>query len=218
MKKFIFILILLGAVGSSVVIYLGVKNGFNFDTGIQTSTELTELDPNIAEINDILSDVVVDDQILFEEPVIEEQPVTTRLPVMSNLKSAKLFENPFIRFSYPGYIEFKNETLNFIEIFQDEASIGTINIYADPEDLSLQEFVKKDNLIDYFTESSLKGIEMQEFNIPTAVSAFKFEAYPELNIADIYLLKFNGVIVVAKDYSTDKVVGEYLVRSMEKVR
>jgi hypothetical protein len=231
MKKLVIIILLLGFISSTAVIALTASKGFGFISDLFNNglaINEVETDDSIQEISDILNESELDqnqefdfeftDEDLFGDST-EEPDKPKRLSVVPSIRAAKVFENAFIRFSHPSYIEIKNLNINFLEIWNDEEEmIGTINVYSNPEGLSLEEFVKKDNLVDYFTESQARGIESSNFDIPTAETGVKFNAYPELKTADIYLIKFNDSIILAKDYSEDKVVGEYLLRSMEKVR
>jgi hypothetical protein len=223
MKKFVFLLIAIGVIGAlGAGFYL-----YSNQIAIISEKEVVEdIDSETNEEIDLINSIIEN----TEQDSLEELPEDLsdipeeisnskkRLPVMSSIKSAKLYENAFIRFSHPGYITFKNETLTFLEIWNDDVLIGTINLYSNPEGLEIKEFVKKDNLIDYFTESMAKGLNFEEFEIPTAVKAFKFTDYPELQPGDVYLIEFANLIIVSKDFSEDDVVGEYLLKSLEKTQ
>lgn len=235
MKKFIFTIIGLsvsGAVGLAAYSYSTTGSFIplpNNSLEIENlQVDQSELDPQIDAISQILNEAESpDSNIDFPELGGEgvdgmpsngsiKIPKPKRVSVSQNLKAAQLYENPFIRFSHPAYISFKNQTLNFLEIWKEEEMVGTINIYSNPENLSLEEFVKGENLVDYFTESQAKGVTSEEFDIPTAKRAVKFADYLELKQSDIFLIDLDGTIVVAKDFSSDKIVGEYLLRSIEK--
>jgi hypothetical protein len=235
MKKFIFTIIGLsvsGAIGFAAYSYSTTGSFFlvsNNDLKVENlQVDQSELDPEIDAISQILNEAESPDaDIAFPElggEAVDGMPASggikipkpKRVSVNQNLKAAQLYENPFIRFSHPAYISFKNQTLNFLEIWKEEEMIGTMNIYSNPEKLSLEDFVKGENLVDYFTESVAKGVTSEDFDIPTAKRAVKFSDYLELKQSDIYLIDLDGTIVVAKDFSSDKVVGEYLLRSIEK--
>jgi hypothetical protein len=226
MKKLVFSIIglsFLGSIGIGAFLVFGGLENFNPATGTPVEFEefFDEENDNEIEEIDVISEIL--DDILDEEDVDEgEELVTpTRRPVPGRTRAANLYENAFIRFSYPGFIEFRDETLNFLSVWNtnSEARQGTINIYNNVEELSLEEFVAaRDNIVDYFAESASRGLSFEEFDIPTAIRAVKFSDYPEIETTDIYLVEFSGLVVLAKDFSEDKIVGEYLLRSMEKSR
>lgn len=229
MKNIVFILLIVGIFGSAGAGYFAYQNGYlnslNFLNQEPEQDLVIEADKDIDLINEILNEAAdngtSDESVELPEgtsDISDILPTKGRLPVISSMRAAKLYENAFIRFSHPSYIIFKNETLTFLEIWNEDELIGTINMYSNPENLPIEEFVKKENLIDYFTESVLKGLSYEPFEIPTTIKAFKFSNYPELKVADIYLIEFSGLILVSKDFSEDKVVGEYLLRSIEKTQ
>lgn len=216
MKNFVIgliIIAILGATGLGLYLWQTGQNPLFWQTP-NSETEVIE-DEELTEINEILNNASGLEDL---EEVLPgtESPVVTRLPVKQSLKTVQLFENPFIRFSYPSYISFKSQSLNFIEVLNQEVLIGTMNIYSNPEELSLEEFSQKENIVDYFTESQKQGTSFEVFDIPTAKRAVKFANYQELQIADVYLIELNQIIVIAKDFSEDDVIGEYLLKSIEK--
>lgn len=229
MKKFVFGIVgisFIGTIGLGIFSWSGGINMLNLpmqslpeqiDTEIEVDdffdTEIEDID----EISGILEELIVEEDEDLEEEV--SRPVPSR-PVPGRTRAANLYENAFIRFSYPSFIEFRDETLNFLSVWNNDTDTreGTINIYNNVEELSLEEFVQRDNIIDYFTESEAKGLQFEEFEIPTATRTVKFPDYPEIDTADIFLIEFSGLVVLAKDFSEDKIVGEYLLKSMEKSR
>lgn len=229
MKNIVFILLVVGIFGAAGAGYFAYQNGYlndlNFLNQEPEQELIIEADKDIDLINEILNEAedngTSDESVELPEGTSDISDILTtkgRLPVINSMRAAKLYENAFIRFSHPSYIIFKNETLTFLEIWNENELIGTINMYSNPENLPIEEFVKKENLIDYFSEAISKGLTFEPFEIPTAIKAFKFSNYPELKVADIYLIEFSGLILVSKDFSEDKVVGEYLLRSIEKTQ
>ena len=141
MKKLVIIILVLGFVSSTAVIALTASKGFGFISDLfnngLTINEV-ETDDSIQEISDILNESESDQNQEFdfdfnEEDLFaetnEEPDKPKRLSVVSSIKAAKIYENAFIRFSHPGYIEVKSINLNFLEIWNDEEEmIGTVNI------------------------------------------------------------------------------------------
>jgi hypothetical protein len=242
MKKFVFSLVALGFLGSiglgvfvyinkgseiftTPANYLGLSKAIN-----ESSTSL--IDEDVAAIQDILNQSVESDLDLSDLTNLSDSEIadltttssdssesgTKKRMVPKIFTTQKFFENAFIKFTHPGYIEILNGSISFIEVKSKEELIGTINIYSNPEKLSLEEFVKRDNLVDYFAEANKLGIPAEDFAIPTSTKAVKFTEYPGTKVSDIFLVEFDGLVVVAVDFSEDKVVGEYILRSMEKTR
>lgn len=226
MRNFVIFAIIIGVFGAAGLGYFLWQSGqdlafWNGENSQEVGTEVEGEDTDLNEINNILNDasgLAGLEEVLPGTEVSEQPAANNRIPVSASLRSVKLYENPFIRFSYPSYISFKSQTLNSVEIWNKEELAGTINIYSNPDELSLEDFSQKDNIIDYFTEGAAKGLVSEDFEIPTAKRVVRFSDYPELKKADIYLIEFNQLIVIAKDFSSDDVVGEYLLRSMEKTQ
>lgn len=225
MKKFVFSIIgvcFVGTIGLGIFAWTsGIDMMFLPTQSIPEQTEpeieIGDFDAEIEEIDEI-SNIL--DELITEETEEEVEMPASRRPVPGRTRAANLYENAFIRFSYPSFIEFRDETLNFLSVWNTDTDTraGTINIYNNVEELSLEEFVERDNIVDYFAESAARGLLFEDFEIPTAIRAVKFPNYPEIEVADIYLVEFAGLVVLAKDFSEDKIVGEYLLKSMEKSR
>jgi hypothetical protein len=223
MKKIIFTLLFLGTVSAGgLFAYNFYINPATDNSNINQDSELSQ---DLAEIDSLLNpdenseedneDLLSPEDLFEADEFISDESDSGKRKVPS-LTQQKIFENSFIRFSHPGFVSFQKETVNFLEIWNQEKSIGTINIYDNPENISIAEFVKRDNLVNYFEEAKIKGVENEEFEVPTAREAFVFREFPGIELMDVYLVSFDKVFVLVKDYSDDKVVGEYLVRSMEK--
>lgn len=244
MKKIVFSIIAIVIIAQIALIgyYLFKNNGtlpnfINYDQILQRlkNSEIspTAIDKDIAMIQDILA-ASENNELNNEELDLEDLDLSDIKPNLENLnqenttlgsrvvpqifKIQQTFENAFIRFSHPNYISVINKNISFLEIYNNETLVGTLNIYSNPEKLSLENFVKKDNIVDYYLESSKLGILTEEFKVPTVSKGVVFRQYPGTKEADIYLLDMDGFIVVASDFSEDKIIGEYLLRSIEKTR
>lgn len=222
--------------GSKILDLEGFKNLITkqFANQITDLNSEESIDSDIAVIQDILNNTTGEKIDLGDLANLSQDELTTvigskatdseeldtskKRMVPKLFTAQKFFENAFIKFSHPSYLEILNGSLSFVEIKSSNELIGTLNIYSNPEKLSLEDFVLRDNLVNYFEEANKLGLEIAEFEIPTSVRSVKVSEYPGTKKSDIYLIEFEGLIIVAVDFSEDNVVGEYILRSMEKTR
>ena len=229
MKRFFLLIILLGLIGGAG--YFGYQYlypmlfGVN-DQTVNTPTEqLTPEPENSKNIDSTTTDTTeTDSTIIAEErsPIIEEPASNTAEPITNKrkvptLSEKKLFENNFVRFAYPSSLEIQTKTMNSLEVFKDTERIGLISIYNNEANTPLEDFLKSENLVDYFNEGAKFSILPTDLEIPTAKRSFLFKDFPGFVKSDIAVLEFDKLIVVVSDWSASEIVKEYIVPSIEKI-
>lgn len=184
------------------------------DSGIIEDTTVLEDEGNSDEM-----EVTTDEEIFADETADgtgSTPPLgKRRVPLLS--KKELFDQNPFVRFSYPSSLEIRTENINSLEVWKGEERIGLISIYTNEDSQTLEQFVQRENIVDYFTDAAQYNISPKPVEVPTTKRTVLFKDFPGFAVSDIYLMEYANLVLVVQDWSDNDIIGQYLVSSMEKI-
>jgi len=157
-----------------------------------------------------------DSPVSDKESLDEEQQADETLSEYDQTEyiNLKFYEDEIMNFTYPSDYEILNTSDLSLEIQKNGQNLAYLDIFENPEQLSLTDFLKQDNISNYLLDVTSYKLETESLDIGQSTTYIK--DYPGIQKQDIYLVVFNDKIILIKVFEEKEAIKKYLVSNLEE--
>jgi hypothetical protein len=152
---------------------------------------------------------LIEDEIIEEEPE-QEEPSGPR----PSLIDLSFYSDDRINFTYPSEFEVVEVSDLAFELTTGQGNlVATFDMFENRENLSISEFVKNDNIVDYVAEAERGAIKPE--TLAVAEEAIYLADFPGFITQDVYLVRIPGFIILIQARNQKDLVRQYVVPTLE---
>jgi len=124
------------------------------------------------------------------------------------------YENTLFNFTYPDAYEVNEDSDLAYSITKDGEAIAYIDVFDNPEGLSIAAFLENDNIVNYLLEATKLDLETETLEVGEKTIYIK--DYPGINTQDVYLIQFTDKIIIVQVQAEQPAVKSIIISTIEE--